>query len=82
MKWRQIPKKLESNKVEMVIQIKKWWMLSWHDCWYSCLYTYFYLKPGKKHWHRLITDLKYPPEIEHISKDNLYYKMFGIYFKI
>ena len=76
MKWRQIPKKLESNKVKMVLQIKKWWMLSWHDCWY------FYIASGKKYWQRLTTDLKYPPEIEHISKDDLYYKMLGIYFKI
>ena len=76
MKWRQIPKKLESGKVDMVLQVKKWWMISWFDCWY------FYLENGKKHWQRLTTDLDYPPHIENISKDNLYYKIFGIYFKI
>jgi len=76
MKWRQIPKKLESGKVKMVLQVKKWWMISWFDCWY------FYLENGKKHWQHLTTDLDYPPEIENISKDYLYYKILGIYFKI
>lgn len=76
MKWRQIPKKLESGNVKMVLQVKKWWMISWFDCWY------FYLENGKKHWQRLTTDLNYPPKIENISKDNLYCKIFGIYFKV
>lgn len=76
MKWRQIPKKLESGKVKMVLQVKKWWMTSWFDCWY------FYLENGKKYWQHLTTDLDYPPETEHISKNDLYYKLFGIYFKI
>ena len=76
MKWRQSPKQLESGKVDMVLQVKKWWMISWFDCWY------FYLKNGKKYWQRLTTDLDYPPKIENISKDNLYYKIFGIYFNL
>lgn len=77
MKWRQIPKITASGKVKMFLQVKKWWMITWHDCFY------FIMKEnGDKYWHHLITDIDYPPEIDNVNKKNLYYLMFGFFFKI